>query len=574
MDSVFRRAKAAFRSLPLLILAACCIVQPSASAATLTADGVKVRVDFADPQQSNVLFVGVLPVIPNLTLAGLSVNVNLGGFQRNYILNANGVAIRTPDFFELNDNGAGYDVRLNASDPNLATTFAPLGFVNQTVSHVAISMDVSLTINSVAFSDTLTGEYDAVANNAGKAFLGVIKVPKDPFKPVVHITTIKATPNPTLANQTVTIKGTVSLAALTGKITGHVHFGDMSTPIRVSGVKLQKMLQEGIPHAYDTDGVYVARVLLVADNEIAATRLFILVGPGFVVNSRKGGVSRLVKTGGGGVTLQLGIDNIPGAVNAQTTFLDMGGKPAVGAAGTLPAVQMGLTATFVFTLPGIYIAESVALDIDNNPIGTVRKTITISAADIGSSPAFEVAAEGGEHVAPRDSSSDQAITLTSTTGKFLFSSSNTDRVLFKGTLPLPAGYNPKDPAGNDINISMGNVIDTVHLDSKAKLVVPTSLSRITRFRLTPPRLPSGIAVGGEIAKVSITMNFADLDILGFDSEGISVSVRADEAGQSKVARFIQVEMLIAGQTYTTLAQVDYAPSSNSAFGTISGRSAK
>ena len=583
MDAVFLRSCSAFHPkfqarstlhiLPLIILAACCAIQPTASAASLlTAEGVKVRVDFADPQQGFVLFVGALPAIPNLTLAGLSVNVNLGGFQRSYILNANGVAIRTPDLFELHDNGAGFDIMLNASDDDLATTFAPLGFVNQTVSNVAISMDVSLTFNAVTYSDTLTGTYDAMANNAGKAFLGAIKAPKNPFKPVVHITTLKATPNPTQANQAVTIKGIVSLADLTGKIVGHVHFGDLTPPIRAGGIKLQKMLQDGITHTYDTDGVYVARVTLVAENEIAATRLFIIVGSGFVVNSRKGGVSRLLKTGGGSVTLQLGIDNIPGAKNAQTTFLDISGKP-IGA-GTLPAVQMGLTVTYVFTQPGIYIAETIALDKNNKPIGTVRKTITISAADIGSSPAFEVAEEGAEQVTPRDTTTESAITLTSTTGKFLFTSSNSDRVVFNGTIPLPAGYTPKNSAGNDINISMGNVIDMVHLDSKAKLILPTAMSRITRFRLTPPRLPSGVALGGETAKVSIVMNFADLDILGFDSDGITVSVRADESGQSKVARFIQVNMLIAGQSYTTLAQVDYAPSSNSAFGTISGRSAK
>lgn len=573
MDSEFHRARAAFRFFPLLVLAACGAFQPAASAASLlTADGVKVRVDFADPQQGNLLFVGVLPVIPNLTLAGLAVNVNLGGFQRNYVLNANGVAIRTPDLFQLNDNGAGFDVLLNASYDDLATIFAPLGFVNQTVSNVAVSMDISLTFNGVTYSDTLTGTYDAIANNAGKAFLGVIKAPKDPFKPVVHITTLKATPNPTQANQVVTIKGNVSLAALSGKIVGHVHFGDLSTPIRVGGIKLQKMLQEGIPHTYDTDGVYFVRVSLVAENEIIVTRLYVIVGSGFVVNSRKGVVSRLLKTGGGGVTLQLGIDNIPGAVNAQTTFLDITGKPAVGD-GTVPAVQMGLTATFVFTQPGIYIAETIALDVNNNAIGTVRKSITINAADIGSSPAFKVA-EGAEQVAPRDAATDSAITLTSATGKFLFSSSNPDRVVFNGTFPLPAGYNPKNPAGNDIDVSMGNVIDTVHLDAKAKLTLPTAMSRVTKFRLTPPRLPSGIAAGGETAKLSITMNTADLDIQGFDSEGISVSLRADEAGESKVARFIQVAMVVGGQSFTTLAQVDFAPSNNGAFGTISGRSAK
>ena len=66
-------------------------------------------------------------------------------------------------------------------------------------------------------------------------------------------------------------------------------------------------------------------------------------------------------------------------------------------------------------------------------------------------------------------------------------------------------------------------------------------------------------------------NVADLDVQGFDSEGITVSVRSDEEGMSPVSRFIQVDMLISGQTFSAVVPVEYSISSSD-FGTISGRS--
>jgi len=72
----------------------------------------------------------------------------------------------------------------------------------------------------------------------------------------------------------------------------------------------------------------------------------------------------------------------------------------------------------------------------------------------------------------------------------------------------------------------------------------------------------------------MTMNVADLDLLGFNSEGISVSLRSDEVGQTSVARFIQIDMLVGGKSYSSLIQVSYATNSSSELGSISGRSSK
>ena len=70
------------------------------------------------------------------------------------------------------------------------------------------------------------------------------------------------------------------------------------------------------------------------------------------------------------------------------------------------------------------------------------------------------------------------------------------------------------------------------------------------------------------------MNTTGLILKGFDSEGISVSLRSDETGQTSVARFVQVEMLVGGQSYSSLVQVGYTTTSGSDFGVISGRTQK
>jgi hypothetical protein len=350
-----------------------------------------------------------------------------------------------------------------------------------------------------------------------------------------------------------------------------LHFGDMSPPIHADGATFISMLKSGITHTYTADGVYVVRVTLISGDEIADTRLFVIVGDNWVVNSQNGAVGRLVKTPGGGVTLQVGVGNVPGAMTAQTNFIDMKGN----AAGRPPAPpppggQVGLAPSNTFVMPGVYVAEAMALDANGKPLGKLRKTIGISATDLGMSA---VQADGTQ-ISARGTTADSTITLTSMSGKFVFTSASADKVIFNGKITLPAGFTPKSATGNDITIAMGNVSDTIHLDAKNKLTLPTSLGYITKFTLIAPKLASGVATGTETAKVSMTMNTTGLVLKGFDSEGISVSLRSDESGQTSVARFVQVEMLVGGQSYSSLVQVSFATTSGSDFGVISGRAQK
>lgn len=560
----------------LLFVLAC--AAPSAyslSTGTISNAGARVIVKFTGtPFDDNVIFTGELPVIPNITLQDKSVDINLGGLRRQYVLDANGQSIHESNFFEIRNTGTALVFTLNTQAANLAKTFSQEGLVNRDADNIPVSINGGILFNDTLYTATVAGVYSAQINKEGKAFLGTIKPPKDAFKPVVHIKTIHAFPNPTLPGQAIALKGDLSLKELTGNIVGQILWGDGSGPLRATGDELQAMLKAGIPHTYANPGVFTCRVQVMGANEIIATRVFIIVGKDTVVNSKNGLIAQLQKGSQGFVTVNLNVDGVPGAVDADTNFKDLYGNPA----GIDPAVSTiflansraatpGTSPSRVFTMPGIFIAETTALDMDGNPLGVVRKTIAVSAADVGMSMAAQ---SSGSQAASRDVP-DPTITLNSMRGKFLFTSSKLDKVTFTGTIALPAGFAPKNPAGNDLTIAMGNVIDTIHLDAKTKLVQPTATGRITRFRIAPRKLTNGVAVGGETAKVNITLNVQDLDVLGFDSEGVTVSVRSDEEGMSPVARFIQVDMLIQGQTFSAVVPVDYSIGGGDVFGAIRGR---
>ena len=562
---------------PLSIFFVLACSAPSAWAlnlGTISNGGARITINFASTKfDDTVLFTGELPAIQGIVLQDMAVDVNLGGLRRQYVLDANGQSVKESNFFEIRNTGTALVFTMNTQAADLEKTFSQEGLINKDADNEVVSVNGGIQFNNTLYTATLQGVYAARINQAGKAFLGTIKPPKDPFKPVVHIKTIHATPNPTLPGQAISLIGHLSLKDLTGNITSQINWGDGSAPLRMPGADMQTMLKTGIAHTYVNAGVFTCRIHIMGENEIIATRVFIIVGKETVVNSTNGLIAQLQKGTQGSVTVNLNVDGIPGAVGANTFFKDLNGNPA----GSDPGVSVGifpnaLTGTpgmspsRIFAMPGIFVAETTALDMDGNPLGVVRKTIAVSAADVGMSMAARDNAAAGSRDTP-----DPTITLNSMHGKFLFTSSKLDKVTFTGTIILPAGFAPKNAAGNDLTIAMGNVIDTIHLDEKTHLVLPTTTGRITRFRMAARRLPNGVATGVETAKVNITLNVADLDVLGFDSEGITVSVRSDEEGMSPVARFIQVDMLISGQTFSAVVPVDYSVGSSDAFGSVRGR---
>jgi hypothetical protein len=307
---------------------------------------------------------------------------------------------------------------------------------------------------------------------------------------------------------------------------------------------------------------------------VEVARVFVVVGNGYHVNPRNGLISMLVRNGGGSVTINYDISHVPSAVTCSTTFRDPSGKPPplpppppstnVPIPPDPAAPELGLTVQRTFLSAGVYVAHCDIMDTGNNVIGHGRKTIVLGANALAPAARTEEAA-----VQPRDTGN-LIITFSSMTGKFIFTSAAPDKVIFAGTLQLPAGYILKNPSGNDIGMSMGNVQDVLTISPKNKLTLPTQNGVVTKFTLRA-HLKNGVAVGGETAKVAITMNTAGLDLAGYDTEGITGSVRSDEQGMVAVDRSIQVNMLVGGQGYELLAPVEYELGPNNSFGTISGR---
>ena len=485
---MIRKIRATFaNALSLTLLAVFCFIQAPASAATppVIGGGANIFIDFTNPNAGRVTIVGGIPSVANLDLNGQTVDINLSGFQRGYTLNADGLAVNTVDLFELHDTPLGYVFVLNSLYDDILTTFAPAGIANADISSKPITLNESITFNGNTYASDISGFFYASAGNSGRVFLGSIKVPANPLNPQNRYMKVRATPNPAQVNQTIAVKATVSLKNMTAPVVGTLFFGDFTTPVRAQGDDFESMLKAGVSHSYTQEGVYTARLILAGADEIAETHIYVVVGKGFQVNSRNGAISQLTKSGNGAIVLNLGVQNIPGAVNALTTFTDLMGRPAgkqPSATGKKPAFISGLSIGNSFASPGIYVAESMAVDDTSAMVGKVRKTIAISAADIASSQAVQAQ----NAVASRDTATtdtDNAITFTNMKGKFVFTSPKADSVIFNGTFTLPPGYMPKNPAGNNITVSMGTVIDMVHLDSKGRLTLPTALSRITRYKL-------------------------------------------------------------------------------------------
>lgn len=540
--------------------------------------GARVFIDFTNMQFDNVTVFGNLN-LPDLTgIAGLPFSVQLGPFRQDFMLDANGHDQTPLGIVDVRKGASGVHFLMTAQTADLIQLYGSAGLTGDAASLKTVSLDLKVLAGPSTFTAALPGLYNATAGKFGKAFLGVISDDAKLKKPKVQITSVKVSPSPASVNQAVTFKGEVSIKDLTGEVMGHLAYGDGTLPLRTDGATLQAMLKAGIQHTYVTDGAFEARLAFGGDNEVLATRIYVVVGTEVVVNPLNGSITRLHKNANGNVTLTHRVDHIPNAVSAMTVFKDINGNPVgvprADERATTPAdPQGGLSVSRTFLFPGIYIAEITPLDAANKGMGMLRKTISINSTDIGGSAASERPSGSDETAAPR-AATDSTINLSTVGGKFLFTSSKLDKVLFTGTVTLPAGYTPALSGGNDVTVSLGNVIDTVHLNEKNKAVFPTSAARIVKFLLTLPKLSNGVAAGTETAKVSITLNVANLDVLGFNSDGITSSVRSDETTQTSVQRFIQVSMLLSGRTFTTLASVEYKLNSNSDFGTISGRASQ
>ncbi len=568
ITSPFRNFGVLFARVCLLLMV--CVMR-AGSAGQIDNGGAKVFIDFNDDTDGNITLTGALLNLPTPTLNGLAVAVTINGVNFSYTLNAAGQAANTNDLFDLRidrpvtNSTSNLSFTFNAQAAGLAAAFANVGLTNSSLTNQTVSIDVSVTLGSTAYTATLSGLYDDTDGKNGTAYVGTIQPPSNPAKPTLHVKSFLGTPNPAAANQGISFQSALTQKGLTGSVQGFVYFGDGSAPVRGSDKTFTQLLAHGVPHAYSTEACYVARLVLIADNDVVVVRLFVVVGSAFACNARQRLNVITTYIGGQYFFFTLDVDSVPGAADAITNFYDLNRNTFQHPRAVDPrAAVTGLTFGKDFTSFGLFIAETMALDANDVPIvptTLLRKTVSVGKNNVNAR----------DSASPRDENTDETITLASMKAKFDFSASKLDTVVFTGTLPLPAGYAPKNPSGNDIPVSMGNVIDSVHLDAKGRLTLPTAKGLIKVFKLTPPKLPTGVAAGGETAKVSFTMTSLGLSALGFDSEGITSTVRSDELGMTGVQRFVQVNMVIDNTTYSVLAPVQFTVDTSGDFGTFQGR---
>jgi len=275
-----------------------------------------------------------------------------------------------------------------------------------------------------------------------------------------------------------------------------------------------------------------------------------------VVNPLTGVSVKILRSNGGFMLLEVGVNSLNRApVSAMTDFDDIAGRGSVNVAGKNPS--------HLYSQAGVFVSTTRAVEQGTNAEkGKMRKTMALSSKETGGSGAL---------TAPVDTT----IAVTGMKGKFLFSKTTPDQVSFTGTITLPAGLNLSGADGQQLSIGIGNITDNVIIDPKGKGKLPSEKNRIKSVKVKYPKLAKGVpfTVGGEKATVSLSYNTADMDLNGFDTEGITTTFSAGEDGTKGVPRNIQVAMVVAGVAYESIAPVTFKVSKKGDSGTMS-RSSK
>jgi hypothetical protein len=372
---------------------------------------------------------------------------------------------------------------------------------------------------------------------------------------VPRMTGFTAAPNPASVGIPVIFKATFS--KVEAESTGLINFGD-GTTMTITDVK---QLAEGVSHTYTTAGSFEAFTQI--SGVFFQSSVFVIVGRGTVINpitklsvtatdangQSRGAGSRFA----GGVTnLSVNASKVSSATKASTDFTDIVGRATVN--------QLGFAVSHTYTTSGIFLATTRALDFFDTERAKVRKMLAISNGDAAVSGAL------GE-----PASTD--IKMKKLSGKFQFVKAAPDSVSFSGSVVLPAGFDVNRADGNTIAVGIGNVIDSYVVDAKGKATLPGSTSMVTKAKVKFPKI-EGLSVGGETVQVDFTISTMDLDVAGFDTEGITATLRFGEPFLKAAPRMIQVSLVLGGVAYETLAPVDYKLSKKADAGAINGRAVK
>jgi hypothetical protein len=217
-----------------------------------------------------------------------------------------------------------------------------------------------------------------------------------------------------------------------------------------------------------------------------------------------------------------------------------------------------------FTNSSVYVASTTVKNGDGSVRSRGRKTIPVSAREVGTQNSAITEPQNRE------------LLLSSLKGKFVFKvdKDRPDTVTFNGSFEVPGGLDLS--TGETLVFAMGNVVDSVQVDKKGKAILPSTAGVVKKLKVKFPRLnrKNPVTEAGQIAKIQATYFTKDLDLAGFDTEGITNRVLDSEAGQKTVPRSIQMAMNFAGVTYESLVDVQFKLAKKADAGGIVGRVAR
>ena len=529
------------------------LFQSHANAAQAT--GLAIHLDFSTSNSDLIGVIATAKIPTGTDLSGNAATVNVGG--------SGGVT----QVFVLNSQGAGqsgssdFVITGDQISCTLFGTFgsalAASGLVNATVTNkpLTIPFTITFSIGIPTVKASIKGVYSATQGATGNfsAAAGGGQSGGQKSSPPIAITSFTATPNPATIGAPVTFTGTVS-GKVDAQSTATLDPGDGSQPIAITSSNLTALNKGAAMYTYNSAGAFQATLTIVGPNNSTTATVFVVVGQSTDVNAING-LASTVTVGSGAITLAISIVRVPTAVTASTTFSDTIGRDAP---------DLGLLLGRSYAAPAISVATTTALDASNAAVGKVRKMFAVSDRDVNSPSAL-----------PLPPSS--ALTKTKIAGKFFFSATKPDQVTFSGTVQLPAGFNPGASGGNVFVVGIGNVVGSVSIDAKGKIIPPAAGSSATASAIKTasvkyPRV-AGQAMGGESATFTATLSAPDLSAAGFDTEGITQTLRPDESKFKAVNRFVQTSFLLGGVKYEGYFPVIYKLASNGSSGALGGRSA-
>jgi len=210
-----------------------------------------------------------------------------------------------------------------------------------------------------------------------------------------------------------------------------------------------------------------------------------------------------------------------------------------GVHGVLATVR-GPTVVHKFRESGVYVLTTTVRDAATGEyIGKIRQTVAISRAETGEPPLA---------TAPPANTKVIGAQLK---GKFLFASDKPDVVSLRAKVSLPVGMDLGQE--QTIALGIGNIIDEVVLDTKGKAKGASVLGRIKSLKLKYPRLKgTTITAAGQTVDLNVTLSTADMDVKGFDTEGVSADAAALQSQPD-----IQVLLVFGGMSYESQVPVEF-----------------